>query len=110
MDARRVGLGEPEQLQLAEALVQARGERAAGGRGDDVVGRLPVELLDDLKRRRLRALGVERAQRDVGEVHARRFGEFAAAAVGFVVVALDLADLRAERQQARAFVSSRRLG
>ena len=68
---------------------------AAGG--DDVVGRVPVELLDDLERRRLGALGVERAQRDVGEVHARGFGDFAAAAVGFVVVALHLADLRAER-------------
>ena len=32
VDARRVGLGQPEQLQLAQALVQARGERAAGGR------------------------------------------------------------------------------
>ena len=78
---------------------------------DDVVGRAPVELLDDLERRRLRALGVERAQRDVREVHARRFGDFAAAAVGFVVVALHLADLRAERHAARAaFMSSRRFG
>ena len=72
VDARRLGLGEPQQLQLAQALVQARGERAAGGGGDDVVGRAPVELLDDLERRRLRALGVERAQRDVGEVDAGR--------------------------------------
>ena len=63
---------------------------------DDVVGRAPVELLDDLEGRRLGALGVERAQGDVGEVHARRFGDLAAAPVGFVVVALDLADLGAQ--------------
>ena len=94
--ARRVGVRQSQLLQLDQALVQARGERAAGRGRDDVVGRLPVELLDDLERGRLGALGVERPQGDVGEVHARAFSHFAAAAVGFVVVALHLADLRAE--------------
>ena len=97
VDARGLGVGEAEQLQLAQALVQAGGERAACRRRDDVVGRVPVELLDDLEGGRLGALGVERAKGDVGEVHPGRFGHFAAAAVCFVVVALDLADLGAER-------------
>src|SRR6185437_15082354 len=97
VDRGRGGLGEAEQLQLAKALVHARGERAAGGGADDVVGRVPVELLDDLEGGRLGALGIERAQRDVGEVHAGRRGDLAAASVGFVVVAFDLDDLRAER-------------
>ena len=60
-------------------------------------GASPVELLDDLEGRRLGALRVERPQRDVRELHAGRFGHFAAAAIDFVVVALDLADLRSER-------------
>src|SRR5205814_1344856 len=72
VDARRLGLREPQQLQLDETLVQARGQRPAGRRRDDVLGRLPVELLDDLESARLRTLRVERPQRDVRELHLRR--------------------------------------
>src|SRR5204863_9703267 len=57
----------------------------------------PVQLLDDLKGVRLGPLGVEGAQGDVGELHAGRFGHFATAPVGFVVVALHLAHVCAQR-------------
>ena len=91
---------EADRLELVEALVHARGERPAGRRHDDVVGRVPAELLDDLVGERLRALRVERAQGDVGELQAARFRQLAAGAVGFVVVAVELADLGAERAAA----------
>ena len=63
-------------------------------------GETQLELLDDLEGERLRPLGVERAQGDVGELHAGRFGQLAAGAVGLVVVAVELADLGAERPAA----------
>ena len=98
VDARHVRLSQAQQLQLTEPLVQSRGKRATGGRRDDVLRSLPLELLDDLKRLRLRTLGVEGPQRDVRELHARALRHFATAAVGFVVVALHLAHLRAHRR------------
>ena len=87
----------PDLLHLPQALVHARGERAAGRGDDEVVGRDPVELLDHLEGHRLRPLGVERPQGDVGELDAARQGELAAGAVGFVVVAVELDHGGAER-------------
>ena len=96
VDLRPRGLGEADHLELVQPLVDARGERAAGGRDDQVVGRVPAELLDHLEGHRLRPLGVERAQGDVGELDPARQRELAAGAVGLVVVAVELADLGAE--------------
>jgi hypothetical protein len=62
-----------------------------------VVRRHPVELLDDLEGNRLRSLGVERAQGDVGELDAGRERQLAAGPVGLVVVAVELDDCGAER-------------
>ena len=57
----------PSSSSSRERLVQLRVERAGGDRRDDHVGRLPAELLGDLVRERLRALGVVAAQADVDE-------------------------------------------
>src|SRR3981081_4470866 len=51
-----VARGAPEGLSRRGALGRAGGEGAAGGGRDYVLGRLPLELADDLKGGRLRAL------------------------------------------------------
>src|SRR5262249_48668083 len=94
-----LGLGGPRQpnlLQLEQALVHARGERATGSGDDEVIGRLPTELLDDLVGDRLRALGVDGPQGDVGELDAAGDRQLTAGSVGLVVVAVQLADGGAE--------------
>ena len=48
--------------ELAEAPAQLREQRSRGDRADDGVGKRPPELLGDLERERLRALGVVGAQ------------------------------------------------
>ena len=62
---------------------------------DDVVGRLPAELLGGLERERLRALGVVRAHVDVHERPLVHAGELGAQAVDVVVVAVDRDDVAA---------------
>src|SRR5207253_9078374 len=65
VEPRQRALHEPELLELGEALPDLREERPGGDRADHHVGRLPAELLGDLERERLRALGVVRAEVEV---------------------------------------------
>ena len=67
VDRRQVAVDEAELAQLLEALEDARQQRAAGDRRDDVLREPPAELLGDLEAVRLGALGVVGAQVDVGE-------------------------------------------
>ena len=82
-------------VQLLEALVDLREQRAARDRHDHVVGRLPAELLGGLVRERLRALGVERPHVDVHERPRVLGRELRAQAVDVVVVAVDGDDVAA---------------
>ena len=84
-----VALDEPELEQLAEALVHLREHRARGDRRDDRVRQRPAELLGDLERERLRALGVVRAEPDVDERPVELERQLDAQAAAVVVAALD---------------------
>src|SRR5262249_3980772 len=78
--------------ELVEPLPELREERAGGDRRDDGVGRLPAELLDDLEREGLRALGVVGAQVDVDEAPldlARELGDEPRAVVVAAAHAVD---------------------
>ena len=73
----------------------ARQQRAAGHRRDDVPRISPAELLDDLEPHRLRALGVVRPQVDVDESPAVPIRHLRAQPVDVVVVAGDGENRRA---------------
>ena len=91
----RLLVEQPDLVQLVEALADLGEQRAAGDRHDDVVGRLPAELLGGLERERLRALGVVRAHVDVHERPRVRARELRAQPVDVVVVAVDGDDVAA---------------
>ena len=81
--------------ELAQSLVDARQQRAAGDRRHDVIGIPPAKLLGDLEPHRLGAFGVVAAQVDVGEAPAVPIRDLRAQPVHVVVVAFDGDDVRA---------------
>ena len=85
---------EAELAHHLEAGVERRGVAEVAAREDDPVGRLPVELLDDLDRHRLLPLDPERVHRvrEVDEASARELLHDGHAAV----------EVRLEREDARA--------
>ena len=86
---RQLAADEADFLQLAQALVDARQQRAAGNGRHDVVGIAPAKLLRDLEAHRLRALGVVAPKVDVGEAPAVLVRDLRAQPVHVVVVAFD---------------------
>ena len=108
---RRRPVDEADLAQLAEALVDLRDQRAGGDRGDDGVGQLPAELLGDLERERLRALGVVRAEADVDERPVELERELDGEPAAVVVRAVDGVDGRRRRRAvAVSFSGSRSAG
>ena len=93
--AATFAVDEPELEQLAEALVQLREHRARRDRRDDGVRQLPAELLGDLERDRLRALGVVRAELDVDERPVELERQLDREPRAVVVAAVDGVDRRA---------------
>ena len=85
----------PSSPKLREPLADLRVHRAGRDRRDDDVGQLPVELLRDLERERLRALCVVRAQADVDEAPGQLERELDGQAAAIVVRATDGVDRRA---------------
>ena len=94
VDRRQLALDQADGAELLEALEDARQQRAAGDRRDDVLREAPAELLGDLEAVGLRALGVVRAQVDVGEPPAVLVRHLRAQPVHVVVVAADGDDVR----------------
>ena len=70
IDARQLAVDQADLAQLAQSADDARQQRAAGDRRDEVLRIAPAELLDDFEAHRLRAFGVVRAQVDVDEAPA----------------------------------------
>ena len=92
--AGRSPLDQPDFLQLAERARDARQQRAAGHRRDDVLREFPAELLGDFEAVGLRAFRVVAAQVDVRKPPAVFFRNLRAQPVHIVVVAFDGDDLR----------------
>src|SRR5688572_3904629 len=67
MNMRQIALDEADLRKLPKAAKDARQQRTAGHRGDDMPRIAPTELLDDLEPHGLRAFGVIRPQVDVDE-------------------------------------------
>ena len=80
-------VSKPELDPLLEAARDLREQRAGGDRADDPVGQLEAELLGDLERERLGALGVVGPHVDVHERPVVLAGDLGAQPVDVVVVA-----------------------
>ncbi len=76
---------EPEGLELLDALPDLRDERPAGARHDDVLGRAPAQLFDDLESVALGPLRVIRSKVHVHERPAVLVGDLRAQPVDLVV-------------------------
>ena len=85
----------PSSAQLGEALVHLREERAGGDRAGDGRREPPAELLGDLERDRLRALGVVGAKSDVDERPVELERELDREPAAVVVASVDGVDRRA---------------
>jgi hypothetical protein len=90
---QRLG-GEPCARQLGKALGELREEGPTRRRADDRVGQLPVELLRDLERDRLRALARVRVQVAADEAPREERAELELEPAAVVVGAVDCEDTR----------------
>jgi hypothetical protein len=79
---------------LVEPSLDLGEQRPAGDRNDNVVGRFPAELLDDLEGQRLGALGVVGADVDVDERPVELTGDLRAQTVDVVVGSLHRDQIR----------------
>ena len=95
VNLRQRPLDETHLPQFAEALEDAREERAAGHRRHHVIRKPPSKLLGDFKAHRLRAFCVVRAKVDVGKSPPVTVGNLRAQPVHVVVIALHRDDMRA---------------